>query len=99
MRYRCDDCGHVFDEPYLYEEPDVGYAAMWCPECHSDDIVEVQECKLCDELTPAHLLTSDGYCPECVRRTREKFNAFLEKYFEKEELEILKDQWIIEPID
>ena len=31
-KYRCNDCGWIFDEPYLYEEPDVGYAALWCPE-------------------------------------------------------------------
>lgn len=97
MTYKCEDCGFVFEEPYLYEEPDVGYAALWCPECHSDDIVEVQECKLCDELTPIHLLTIDGYCPDCVQRTARKLNMFLNKC-EPEELQIFREQFQIEPI-
>lgn len=97
MTYKCEDCGHIFDEPFLYEEPDVGYAALWCPECHSDDIIEVKECKLCDELTPVHLLTIDGYCPDCVTRTARKLNMFLNKC-EPEELQIFREQFQIEPI-
>ena len=95
--YRCNDCGWVFEEPYEYEERDVGYHADWCPECHSDDIVEVRECKLCNELTPIHLLTIDGYCPDCVRRAAKKYDMFLNKC-EPEELRIYKEQFGIEPI-
>lgn len=98
MTYKCNECGYVFDEPYEYEEPDVGYAALWCPECHSDDIVEVRECKLCDELTPIHLLTIDGYCPDCVKRTARKLNMFLNKC-EPEEVQIFREQFQIEPIN
>ena len=97
MKYKCNDCGWVFDEPYLYEEPDVGYAALWCPECHSDDIIEVAECKFCEELTPIHDLTIDGYCPDCVRRAAKKYDMFLNKC-EPEELRIYKEQFGIEPI-
>ena len=95
--YKCNDCGWVFEEPYEYEERDVGYHADWCPECHSDDIVEVRACKLCDELTPIHLLTIDGYCPDCVKRTARKLNLFLNKC-EPEELQIFREQFQIEPI-
>lgn len=97
MRYRCEDCGYVFDEPYIYEEPDVGYAAMWCPSCHSDDIIEVKECKLCGELAPAHLLTIDGYCGACVKKAAHKYDEFLNGC-EPEELQIFKEQFGIEPI-
>ena len=95
--WKCCECGYVFDEPYEYDEPDVGYHALWCPECHSDDIVEVRECKLCDELTPVHLLTIDGYCPDCVKRTARKLNMFLNKC-EPEELLIFEREFGIEPI-
>ena len=98
MTYRCTECGHVFDEPCLYEEPDVGYAALWCPECHSDDIIEVKECKFCHELVPEHDLTVDGYCRECVRRTAKKLDLFLHKC-EPEELRIYEEQFGIEPIN
>ena len=95
--YRCNDCGWVFEEPYEYEEPDVGYHADWCPQCHSDDIVEVRECKYCEELTPVHLLTIDGYCPDCVRRAAKKYDMFLNKC-EPEELRIFEHEFGIEPI-
>lgn len=97
-KYRCNDCGWVFDEPYLYEEPDVGYAALWCPECHSDDIIEVRECKLCGEYTPTHLLT-DGYCDACVKKAIRKYDRILNEKFEPEELEIFREQFGIEPIN
>ena len=96
-KYKCNDCGWVFDEPYIYEEPDVGYAAAWCPECHSDDIIEVSECKFCGELYPTHNLTIDGYCPDCVKRTARKLNMFLNKC-EPEELRIFREEFQIEPI-
>ena len=96
-KYKCNECGWVFDEPYIYEEPDVGYAAAWCPECHSDDIIEVSECKFCEELTPIHMLTIDGYCPDCVKRTARKLNMFLNKC-EPEELRIFREEFQIEPI-
>ena len=101
MKYRCDDCGYVFDaeDGREYYEPDTGWWELQCPSCRSPELVEVRECKFCDEYEDACQMTYDGYCRACVQRTREKFNSFLEKYFEKEELEILKDQWIIEPID
>lgn len=97
MPWKCNDCGSVFDEPYEYHEYDVGYAADWCPYCHSDDIVELNECKLCGEETPVHLLTYEGYCPECIEKTKRKYNEFL-KSCEPEELEIFKEQFYIEPI-
>ncbi len=96
-KYKCNECGWVFDEPFLYEERDVGYKAYWCPECHSDDIVEVEECKFCEELYPTHMLTIDGYCPDCVRRTAKKLDLFLNKC-EPEELEIFRREFGIEPI-
>ena len=98
MTYKCEDCGFIFEEPYLYEEPDVGYAALWCPECHSDDIVEVKECKYCGEPTPLHMLTADGYCEECVKHAARKFDLLLNSKFEPEELEIFKREFNIEPI-
>ncbi len=98
-KYRCNECGWVFDEPYIYEEPDVGYAALWCPECHSDDIVEVQECKFCGELTPLHMLTADGYCDTCVKHAARKFDLLLSSKFEPEELDIFKREFNIEPIN
>lgn len=101
MRYRCDDCGLIFDaeDAIEYYESDTGYGASLCPSCRADALVEVKECALCGEDEDAFRLTSDGYCRACVEKTRKKFNDFLKKHFEKEELQILKDQWIIEPIE
>ena len=97
--YKCNDCGWVFDEPYEYEERDVGYKADWCPECHSDDITEVKECVFCGELTPVYDLTYKGYCPACVKATARKFDIMLLSHFEPEELEILEEGYEIYPIN
>ena len=99
MMYRCNDCGRLFEEPYVYEEPDVGYAALWCPSCHSDDLSEVEECKLCGALELTHELTVDGYCRACVEKARASFNKVLKTLFEAEELKILKSEFEIEPIE
>ena len=98
-KYKCNDCGWEFDEDdaYLYEEPDVGYAAVWCPECHSDDLTEVDECKFCGETYPVHKLTIDGYCPDCVKKTAKKLDLFLHRC-EPEELRIFEHEFGIEPI-
>lgn len=98
-KLRCNDCGWVFEEEdaYIYRERDVGYAAVWCPECHSDDLTEVAECRFCGELTPEIHLTIDGYCPDCVKRTAKKLDLFLNRC-EPEELRIFEHEFGIEPI-
>lgn len=98
MMWKCNDCGAVFAEPKEYDEPDINYHGLWCPWCSSDDIVEVKECKFCGELTPLHMLTIDGYCDACVKNAARKFDLLLNSKFEKEELEIFKREFNIEPI-
>lgn len=95
--YRCEDCGALFEEPFEYREPDVGYTAEWCPECHSDAIEEVRACKLCGVY--AGYLTIDGYCCGCVEKTKLKFNMWLKSKFEAEELQILKEEYNVEEIE
>ena len=43
------------------------------------------------------MLTIDGYCPDCVKRTARKLNMFLNKC-EPEELRIFREEFQIEPI-
>jgi DNA-directed RNA polymerase subunit RPC12/RpoP len=95
--YRCEDCGELFETPFEYEERDVGYMADLCPHCHSDEIEEVKECKFCGEY--AGYLTIDGFCNACCKNTKRKFNLWLRNKFEDEELQILKEEFGIEPIE
>lgn len=95
--YRCEECDAIFETPYEYEEPDVGYKAEWCPYCHCDAIEEVKECKLCGEYH--YHLNIDGFCDDCVKNTRKKFNLWLRSKFEDEELQILKEEFGVEPIE
>lgn len=95
--YKCEDCGAVFAEPYVYHEWDVGYVADWCPECHSDDIVEVEECQMCGEWTPRHLL-EDGFCDACISKTARKLDEWL-SHQDLPELEIFEKVFGIEPIN
>lgn len=95
--YRCENCGALFEEPYEYEEKDVGYHGFQCPYCFDNYFDEVKECKLCGEY--ASYLTIDGFCNACCGNTKRKFNLWLRSKFEDEELQILKEEFGIEPIE
>lgn len=68
MMYRCENCGHLFEE---------GEQAVWteehgekwsgCPMCHGD-YEEVHQCKECDEWHTEYELY-DGWCEKCLRET------------------------------
>ena len=68
MMYKCEDCGHLFEE---------GEQAVWteehgekwsgCPLCRGG-YEEVHQCKECDEWHTEDELYS-GWCEKCLRET------------------------------
>ena len=50
-KYRCDSCGEVFRDPYVYEmQEDMNGEGAWytwrtelCPQCYSEAIYEYTE--------------------------------------------------------
>ena len=51
VRYRCDECKGIFEEPYRvsYSSSEYGDSTECsCPHCGSDCYTEVEECPGCD---------------------------------------------------
>ena len=76
MMYRCENCGHLFEEgeqAVWYENQGEchGVTAMerfsGCPLCH-DDYEEVHQCKECGDWHYEDELY-DGLCETCLRET------------------------------
>ena len=74
MMYRCENCGHLFEEgeQAVWEERhgfDHGPYEEWsgCPICKGD-YEEVHRCKECDEWHTEDELY-DGWCEKCLRET------------------------------
>ena len=76
MMYRCENCGHLFEEgeqAVWYENQGEchGVTAMerfsGCPLCH-DDYNEVYQCNECGDWHYADELYS-GWCEKCLRET------------------------------
>ena len=76
MMYRCENCGHLFEEgeqAVWYENQGEchGVTAMerfsGCPLCH-DDYEEVHQCKECGDWHTDDELYS-GWCEKCLRET------------------------------
>ena len=74
MMYRCENCGHLFEdgEQAVWEERhglDTPPYEKWdgCPLCHGD-YEEVHQCQECDDWhTEAELY--EGWCEKCLRET------------------------------
>lgn len=65
----CNECGEVFEEPYIHKERHpygMGYATeefVVCPYCKDTDIDEAKRCERCGEWV-AEL--DDGLCDVCA---------------------------------
>jgi hypothetical protein len=65
--YICNECGLVFEEPYVYEERhglDHPPYEKWsvCPRCRETNFCEAQECKRCGTLCGE---LNEGLCDVC----------------------------------
>ena len=74
MMYRCESCGHLFEEgeQAVLEEKhglDTPPYEQWsgCPLCH-DDYEEVHQCNECGDWHTDDELY-DGWCEKCLRET------------------------------
>ena len=81
-KYKCSECGFVFDpdsaylkNPHTYMIGDEVFrdADVCCPRCHSDcwSEVEYQPCEECCHEWPEYELIETEYgwiCPDCFQR-------------------------------
>lgn len=65
--FKCIHCGHEFDEPQKDYDRGTGRMDECCPNCGSEDIVEVKECALCGELHAEEYLI-EGVCEKCLEK-------------------------------
>lgn len=62
--YKCAECGHVFDEPYLYQEPH-GETTECCPRCMGGGFQAAQQCGRCGSWHLEEDLFG-GVCRDCL---------------------------------
>ena len=73
--YQCEDCGNLFDQTILvhdYEQLEhFGYPCRvsWdgCPQCYSDNYIEVIQCNSCGEWVNRFEI-EEGLCYKCAIR-------------------------------
>lgn len=79
MSYICTECGHVFEEPHVYEERhglDHGPYEKWsvCPACGEPGYDEVAYCDRCEAAYPrqeGQVLCRQTLCPSCYAELEE----------------------------
>lgn len=70
MKYKCLDCGCVFDEPKKWVEGH-GEKMRGCPSC-SGDYEEAVQCEFCKEYYLSEELFG-GLCKDCIEEYRYNF--------------------------
>lgn len=91
MTYRCNECGHIFEEgeqtvwqeTHGFAEPP--YETMsGCPLCQGD-YDEVYPCKICG----AH--SEEDFCPTCKHLIKQRFQRLVAENFTAAERELLNE--------
>ena len=95
--YKCKKCGNVFENVSkssfdMGYDPDCDGYASSCPDCGSDDFIEVEPCVYCGDYvgSSAHL----HMCEKCEKETRAIVSAKLVELCEdmdEVEIEVLAD--------
>lgn len=94
--YRCNECGHLFEE---------GEQATWredrgefwgspcsenmsgCPLCKGD-YEEIKPCKICGSYDHDY---DEDYCNACKKDVQKRFSTFIAEEFTEEERELLNE--------
>lgn len=99
---KCNNCGLVFEDTQAEREIEHFHAwgghqtvsKMICPDCKSDEVEEVEKCKICGEILPDEDMHFFGVCNRCTsaigRDIKETYNEAqretIKYLFEKGEL-------------
>ena len=95
--YKCKKCGNIFENTSLgvYDsgyDPEVDGYISDCPDCGSDDFIEVEPCRVCGDY-----VCSDAYfkmCESCEANVRKDMKKKLFEFcknLEDYEFDILED--------
>lgn len=89
MNYKCNSCGHIFDEiDATHKEQNIGEywgvltyeSFLCCPKCNGDEIEEVETCIICGEphVDSEMNYAESGYiCNDCLKTATENFQLCL----------------------
>ena len=86
--FKCIECGHIFEDGEQARWAET-HGEVWesCPICKGD-YEEVEPCKICG--TYEHN-SGEEYCEGCKKDVKNRFMAFIEREFSKEERELLNE--------
>lgn len=82
-KYKCEDCGQIFEEPKVstdsveYFGAEAQLESKICPYCDSEYIYEAHICKCCGE---NYIDTNEEFCNDCKTEMEESINGIVE-YF------------------
>ena len=86
--FKCIECGHIFEDGEQARWTET-HGEVWecCPICKGA-YEEIEPCKICG--TYDHECQEE-YCEDCKKDVKNRFMAFIEKEFSKEERELLNE--------
>lgn len=101
----CNECDTAFETPEIYKEhhglDTLPFEELdACPHCHSTDIEDAYQCKVCGEWFEYQELSAedDAVCEDCAIEIKDRWervtNRIKQHYFneaEREYLEVLED--------
>lgn len=86
--YRCDECGHLFEEG-----EELQYTESWgehvkaCPLCRGT-YSEATECLICGSYEKE---PTEEYCERCVKDVSKRFKRIMESEFSEAERNLLNE--------
>ncbi len=93
MTFKCNNCGHVFDEDSLvkcYDDDGCSYSG--CPYCKDYEIEEVEYCEVCGKYK-ADYDEENEMCEECVDNIVNKFKKIIKNSMQEYELTTLENYY------
>lgn len=90
MNYKCNDCGHAFDEPVKTVAEDHSEVGYWpeyeydCPYCGSTNFSEAFECSECGKTESTDKWYPGEICDECAHKLQHKFEMVFFGFSQKQ---------------
>lgn len=100
----CEHCGAVFEYPNSRKDWDTGCVDSFCPECHSEYIMNAVQCELCGEWVQEDEAYGYGHavCKNCIDDQSDDLEMLMEatkdEYYEPELPAIFEEFYSVDDI-
>lgn len=82
MYMKCEECETIMEEDeVLKSDNEFNQEEWYCCKCKSDDLVEIYQCKVCEEDFVDY---QDEICVGCQKVLQDKANEFFKQFNEQE---------------